>query len=194
MQKLCNRSRGVDSSANVVIATSTLEVGFNDSSVGAVIQHKTPRSMASFLQRKGRAGRSRRMRPWMVVVASAYGRDRWAFQHAENLFDPELKNIDIPLDNYYVRKIQATFALMDWFSLKLKDHAKCRDIDLWEVLRSDEKARSNRNADQRKSLYTLVEDLLSGDLLYGKITFRDILYLILYLPLFLLISSCFTYH
>jgi hypothetical protein len=159
-----SQSRGVDSSANVVIATSTLEVGFNDSSVGAVIQHKTPCSMASFLQRKGRAGRLRLMRPWMVVVASAYGRDRWAFQHAENLFDPELKNIDIPLDNYYVRKIQATFALMDWFSLKLKDHEKCRRIDLWDVLRSDEKGR-DRNVDQRRILSALVEDLLSGDLL-----------------------------
>ncbi|GHO61351.1 hypothetical protein KSC_002430 [Ktedonobacter sp. SOSP1-52] len=159
-----SQSRGVDTSANVVIATSTLEVGFNDPSVGAVIQHKSPHSMASFLQRKGRAGRLRLMRPWMVVVASAYGRDRWAFQHAENLFDPELKNIDIPLDNYYVRKIQATFALMDWFSLKLKEKEHCRNIDLWDVLRSDEKAH-NRNADQRRALYTLVEDVLNGDLL-----------------------------
>jgi hypothetical protein len=147
-----SQSRGVDVSADVVIATSTLEVGFNDDSVGAVIQHK------------GRAGRSRLMRPWMVVVASAYGRDRWAFQHAENLFDPELKNIDLPLDNYYVRKIQATFALMDWFSLKLKDNEKCRFIDLWDVLRSDEKVR-NRNVDQRRVLSTLVEDVLNGDLL-----------------------------
>jgi hypothetical protein len=100
----------------------------------------------------------------MVVVASAYGRDRWAFQHAENLFDPELKNIDIPLDNYYVRKIQATFALMNWFSLKLKGQEKCRPLDLWDVLRNDGKAR-NGNADQRRVLSTLVEDLLSGDLL-----------------------------
>lgn len=160
-----SQSRGVDSSADVVIATSTLEVGFNDPNVGAIIQHKIPHSVASFVQRKGRAGRSRLMRPWMVVVASAYGRDRWAFQHAENLFDPELKNIDLPLDNYYVRKIQATFALMDWFSLKLKDEEKCRDIDLWQILRSDKNARSSRNADQRRVLYTLVEDLLSGDLL-----------------------------
>ena len=41
------------------VATAALEVGFNDPLVGAIIQHKAPRGMASFLQRKGRAGRVR---------------------------------------------------------------------------------------------------------------------------------------
>src|ERR1051326_7770661 len=94
--------RGVRATADLVIATSTLEVGFNDPTVGAVVQHKAPRSMASFLQRKGRAGRTRQMRPWMVVVTSAYGRDRWAFQHAEDLFQPVLPPIELPLNNAYV--------------------------------------------------------------------------------------------
>lgn len=53
-----------------MIATASLEVGFNDPSVGMVIQHKAPRNVASYLQRKGRAGRSRTMRPWMVAVLS----------------------------------------------------------------------------------------------------------------------------
>ena len=114
-----SRDRGVDERAKVVVATSSLEVGFNDHSVGAVIQHKAPRSMASFLQRKGRAGRDRMTRPWMVVVTSAYGRDRWAFQHAESLFDPLLPPINLPVNNDYVLKIQSTFALMDWIAHRL---------------------------------------------------------------------------
>lgn len=125
---------GVDEAANLVIATSTLEVGYNDPTVGAVLQHKTPFSRAAFIQRKGRAGRQRMMRPWMVLVASAYGHDRWAFQHIETLFDSVLPPLYLPLENYYVRKIQATYALLDWLALKLKARGKAEN--LWDLLRS----------------------------------------------------------
>ncbi|HVB25457.1 MAG TPA: protein DpdJ [Ktedonobacteraceae bacterium] len=162
-----SQHRGVDASANIIIATSTLEVGFNDPAVGAIVQHKAPRSLASFLQRKGRAGRLRSMRPWMVVVASAYGRDRWAFQHAENLFDPILNDIDLPLDNYYVRKMQATFALMDWLSFKLKQEPDCSSVNIWSVLSSNDKGQFN-NAEalqkqRRKAQQKLIE-VLNGTL------------------------------
>ena len=53
---------GVGAGLDIVVATASLEVGFNDPKVGAVIQHKAPRDVAQFLQRKGRAGRSRQMR------------------------------------------------------------------------------------------------------------------------------------
>ena len=154
--------RGVDPSANLVIATSTLEVGFNDRAVGAVIQHKSPRSLASFLQRKGRAGRTREMRPWMAVVTSAYGRDRWAFQHTENLFNPQLNEINLPLENYYVRKIQATYALMDWLAFVLKQERGYRDIDIWDLLSSDDRGKSNLLQRQRKAIREVLEGLLHG--------------------------------
>ncbi len=156
-----SQHRGVNPHANLIIATSTLEVGFNDPTVGAVIQHKAPRSMASFLQRKGRAGRLRGMRPWMVVVTSAYGRDRWAFQHAESLFSPTLNDIDLPLDNYYVRKIQAAFALMDWLALQLKNEPDCKYMDIWEVLSSNAKGNEWLQK-QRKVVHDLLEDVLDG--------------------------------
>jgi hypothetical protein len=155
--------RGVDPSANLVIATSTLEVGFNDRAVGAVIQHKSPRSLASFLQRKGRAGRPREMRPWMAVVTSAYGRDRWAFQHTENLFHPQLNEINLPLENYYVRKIQATYALMDWLAFVLKQEQGYRDIDVWDLLSSDDKGRNSQLRKQRRAIRELLEGLLHGE-------------------------------
>lgn len=120
VSRTTSQDAGVSENSTLVIATSTLEVGYNDPRVGAVLQHKAPRSMASFLQRKGRAGRVRGMRPWTVVVTSAYGRDRWAFQHAEALFSPLLPPIDLPIENYYVRKIQAAYTLMDWAALQLK--------------------------------------------------------------------------
>ena len=154
--------RGVDSNANLVIATSTLEVGFNDPEVGVVVQHKAPRSLASFLQRKGRSGRTRQMRPWMVVVTSAYGRDRWAFQHTENLFNPHLESINLPLDNYYVRKIQATYALMDWLAFVLKYEKGYHDADVWDLLSSDDKGRDRRLYKLRSSVRELLEEILHG--------------------------------
>ncbi|MDB5470157.1 MAG: box helicase [Caulobacter sp.] len=111
---------GVGKNLDIVVATATLEVGFNDPLVGAVIQHKAPRDVAQFLQRKGRAGRSRRMRPWTIVVLSDYGRDRIAYQAYDQLFDPELSVRSLPVGNRYVRRIQSVFATMDYLSERLE--------------------------------------------------------------------------
>lgn len=110
---------GVEQSADVIVATASLEVGFNDPDVGGVIQHKAPLDMASFLQRKGRAGRRRIMRPWTVVVLSDYGRDRIAYQGYDLLFDPLLDERTLSIGNRYVLRMQAVFALMDWFAQQL---------------------------------------------------------------------------
>lgn len=109
-----SRDPGVAASADLIVATASLEVGFNDPLVGAVLQHKAPHNPAAFVQRRGRAGRPRDMRPITVTVLSDYGRDRRAFQAYEHLFDPRLPPQSLPLKNQYVLRIQATFALIDW--------------------------------------------------------------------------------
>lgn len=111
-----SQDSGVDGSADVVVATSSLEVGFNDPRVGVVLQHKAPRDMASFLQRRGRAGRRLDMRPLTLVVLSDYGRDRAAYQSYEQLLEPELRARSIPIGNRFVVKIQAAHALLDWIA------------------------------------------------------------------------------
>jgi hypothetical protein len=111
-----SRDPGVDATANVVVATSALEVGFNDPDVAAVVQHKAPRSAASFLQRRGRAGRPRAMRPLTVLVLSDYGRDRAAFQSYEQLFDPNIEIAPLPVRNLYVLRMQAVYATLDWIA------------------------------------------------------------------------------
>ncbi len=113
-----SQDAGVDTSADVITATSSLEVGFNDPRVGAVIQHKAPRDLASFLQRRGRAGRRLDMRPLTVVVLSDYGRDRIAYQTYERLLDPEIDARTLPINNRFVVKIQATHSLLDWVARK----------------------------------------------------------------------------
>lgn len=110
---------GVDARADVVLATSALEVGFDDPQVGMVLQHKAPRSAASFLQRKGRAGRRPGSRPWAVVVLSSHGRDRWAFRDSERLFSPSLARLALPVLNPYVLRIQATWFLVDWIAKRV---------------------------------------------------------------------------
>lgn len=105
---------GVNHDAEIVVATAALEVGYDDPAVGVVLQHKAPRDMAQFLQRKGRAGRTRHMRPWTIMVLSDYGRDRLAYQTYEQYFDPELPPRELPLANRYVRRMQATYALIDY--------------------------------------------------------------------------------
>lgn len=119
-----SQDRGVDSKADVVVATAALEVGFNDPRVGLVVQHKAPRDMASFVQRRGRAGRSLAMRPITVVVLSDYGRDRTMYQTYERLLDPEIEVRSLPLRNRFVEKIQGTHALLDWLYRRLRSDVR----------------------------------------------------------------------
>ncbi len=100
-----------------------LEVGYNDPEVGAVMQHKAPRDWAAFVQRKGRAGRRRTMRPWTIVALSDYGRDRVAYQAYDQFFSPELPVRSLPVSNRYVLRMQAAFALMDWIARELPQEA-----------------------------------------------------------------------
>jgi len=116
VSRTTSRDSGVDPDADIVVATASLEVGFDDPNVGAVVQHKAPRDAAQFLQRRGRAGRDPLMRPWTVAVLSDYGRDRLAFQSYEALFDPVVQPSQLPLRNRVILKMQATWWLLDYLS------------------------------------------------------------------------------
>jgi hypothetical protein len=111
-----SQDAGVAPNSNIVVATASLEVGFDDETVGAVLQHKSPHELASFVQRRGRAGRPIGMRPWMVTVLSDYGRDRLTYQSYEQLFDPSLPPQLLPVRNRYVLRMQAVFAFIDWMA------------------------------------------------------------------------------
>jgi superfamily II DNA or RNA helicase len=137
---------GVGQNLDIVVATATLEVGFNDPLVGAVIQHKAPRDVAQFLQRKGRAGRSRRMRPWTIVVLSDYGRDRVAYQGYDLLFDPELAVRTLPTGNRYVRRIQSVYATLDYLAQQLNG---APDGSVWRNLSGPTDWRPDRDRQHR---------------------------------------------
>ncbi len=131
MGRTSSQDSGVAAEAELVVATAALEVGFNDPEVGAVIQHKAPLDMASFMQRKGRAGRRRGMRPWTITVLSDFGRDRVMYHNYESLFDPVLASKSLPLHNRYVLRIQAVYAFMDWVAEQLRNRRGFTFGSLW---------------------------------------------------------------
>jgi hypothetical protein len=120
VERTTSLDTGVSHDAEIVIATAALEVGYDDPAVGVVLQHKAPRDLAQFLQRKGRAGRTRHMRPWTIMVLSDYGRDRLAYQAYEQFFDPELPPRELPLANRYIRRMQAVYALIDYLGVDMQ--------------------------------------------------------------------------
>ena len=166
IDRTSSQDAGVDAGADVVVATASLEVGFDDPTVGAVLQHKAPLDNASFLQRKGRAGRPRVMRPWTVVVLSDYGRDRAAYQGYDALFDPTLREQPLPIANRYVLRTQAGFAFMDWLATRVGAAGGYPD-HLWRDLayppRNERKERRQHLRAQRQAwlageVRTLLED------------------------------------
>lgn len=114
-----SQDAGVDDDADVIVATATLEVGYDDPAVGAVLQHKAPHDLGRFVQRRGRAGRDPSMRPWTVVVLSDWGRDRVHWELYDQLFDPQLQASHLPLRNRYVLRMQAVYATLDWLGSRL---------------------------------------------------------------------------
>jgi len=140
VDRVSSLDRGIDRQAEIVVATSSLEVGFDDPSVGAVVQHKAPLSSAAFLQRKGRAGRAQAMRPWTVVVLSDFGRDRTAYQSYEQIFSPELPPRYLPIGNRHVLKMQATYVLLDWLSYM----DRRMKIDPWSDLTAPTKSQEKQ--------------------------------------------------
>ena len=127
IQRTSSQDQGYESTTDVTVASSSLELGFDDAEVGAVIQHKTPNGPASYLQRKGRAGRPRTMHPWMIIVLSDFGKDRITYQQYEKLINPELKLSKLPIENDLVQKIHAAQAVLDWCNHELQ-------IDIWTCL------------------------------------------------------------
>jgi len=170
VSRTSSQDSGVAAASDVVVATASLEVGFNDPSVGAVLQHKAPRDAAQFVQRIGRAGRSREMRPWTVVTLGDFGRDRDAYDRYEELFDPSLRERRLPIRNEYVLRIQAAYTLMDWVAMQ---PAVVPGGSVWRDFAgppAEHQRRTQKQGRQRQaSELTLLEALLEDDALQSSL-------------------------
>ena len=115
--------------SDIVFATSSLEVGYDDPNITLVYQHYAPQNLASFIQRKGRGGRGSDDRPITGVTLSIYSsRDSWWFRKPHEMIEPS--GFDIPLnpDNHFVRGGQVLAAILDAFGRY--QHQRGRAFDL----------------------------------------------------------------
>lgn len=166
VDRTSSQDAGVATNADIIVATASLEVGFNDPEVNVVLQHKAPRDPAQFLQRKGRAGRRIEMRPWTIVALSDYGRDRLAWESFDLLFDPELPPRELPIRNRYVLRMQAVFSFFDWMASRLRNMAGVprgsvyRDFSgpAEQILRSESKI--SKTKQRQHAAAAIVEGLL----------------------------------
>jgi hypothetical protein len=150
---------GVDPMADLVVATASLELGYDDAAVGAVIQHKAPREVAGYIQRVGRAGRDPQMRPWSIAVLSDYGRDRAAYQSYETLFSPVLHPRRLPIRNRYVLRMQVVYAFFEWMSVCLARKTRAKG-SVWNECSNpmDNASAMERQATQAQ----IVDEVLRG--------------------------------
>lgn len=156
ISRTSSQDTGVDQFTDIVVATSSLEVGYDDPRVGAILQHKAPRDIAQFLQRRGRAGRRQEQRPWTIAVFSDYGRDRLAFQSYETILDPSLPAKSLPLGNQSVRKMQAAMCLIDWVAARLSTSGSQRWSARWIF------TRPNGDHEQTQACLRLLGEVLDG--------------------------------
>jgi hypothetical protein len=100
----------------LLIATSSLEVGFDNDELIATWQYHAPPSVASFVQRKGRGGRGVRDYPITMLVLGAGPRDVYCFQDHMRLVDVEQRDIATYIDpeNPSVRTQHVFAALFDF--------------------------------------------------------------------------------
>ncbi|MDA7686504.1 protein DpdJ [Pseudomonadales bacterium] len=161
VSRTSSQDSGVQHDSDIVVATASLEVGYNDPAVGAVLQHKSPRGVASYLQRKGRAGRKREMRPWMIAVLSDFGRDRETYQHYEKLLDPEVKLQGLPINNSHIQRMQAAMATLNWFELKIGG------VHLWTALNFPRQ--KNALAPKLALMLNYIEDVLQSGIVQDEL-------------------------
>ncbi len=166
IERTSSQDSGVATDSDIIVATASLEVGFNDPEVNVVLQHKAPRDPAQFLQRKGRAGRRIEMRPWTIVTLSDYGRDRLAWESFDLLFDPALPPRELPVCNRYVLRMQVVFAFFDWIATRLRTQPGMPKGSIYrdfsgpaeEILRNSSKIASMKQ--RQRAAATIIEGLL----------------------------------
>lgn len=76
---------------DVILATSSLEVGVDEEAVNSVVQYGPPRNAASFAQRRGRAGRRHGRIAYNLVVLGQEPADRFVLTHRGRLLDGQVE-------------------------------------------------------------------------------------------------------
>ncbi|MDA7618221.1 DEAD/DEAH box helicase [Verrucomicrobia bacterium] len=122
-----------------MVATSTLEVGFDHSELIATAQFKAPPNPASFQQRKGRGGRGIADIPLTLMVLGNSPGDLFAFKHEQRYFSPTEEDLKIQFDakNQFIRNQHALSAIYDflgWHGITEQSEGIHKNCDLHSAL------------------------------------------------------------
>ncbi|MEQ8676575.1 MAG: DEAD/DEAH box helicase [Aggregatilineales bacterium] len=93
---ITSQDRGNYWDPDVIVATPVLEVGVDDERFKATIHYRPPQSVFSFLQRRGRAGRSAGDTAYSILVLGRTPSDEFYFRRRNRLMDPG--NFELPLN------------------------------------------------------------------------------------------------
>lgn len=120
--------------SDLVFATSSLEVGYDDPDIGLVYQHYAPVNLASFIQRKGRGGRGADDRSITGITLTPYSpRDSWFFRRPDEMLNPDGFRIPLNLDNHFVRRGQLLTLMLDVASKLVATGRKLSAHDMPDV-------------------------------------------------------------
>lgn len=151
--------------SDVVFATSSLEVGYDDPDIAFVFQHYAPQNLASFIQRKGRGGRAADDRPLTAVTLSMYSpRDSYWYARPELMLDANGFEAPLNPENHFVRRAHILSLALDAFA-----HAEA-------VSGFSPRGRDGRISDRAMSIAGEWVELLFGVNAwsrYGYATFRE---------------------
>jgi hypothetical protein len=104
---------------DLVVTTSAMEVGYDDPDIMCIIQYLSPMNIASFTQRKGRAGRDILNRPISVAVLNPYRtKDVYYYRNHHILIEPSFEKLPLNVDNKAIRKIHGFYAILDFLALE----------------------------------------------------------------------------
>ncbi len=125
---------------DMMITTSSLEVGFDHPSIIGTFQYKAPMNIPGFVQRIGRGGRSPSDMPVSVVVLGSNPLDNFYFHHTMLLTNPSSDKLEIPIDpeNMYIKTMHVVSFVYDYISThahqnEFRDHYY--NLDVEETLR-----------------------------------------------------------
>ena len=100
-----------------------MEVGYDDPDIMCIFQYQSPMNIASFTQRKGRAGRSIRNRPISVAVLSPYRtKDVYYYRNHHILIEPSFEKLPLNVENKAIRKIHGFYAILDLLAFERRNN------------------------------------------------------------------------
>lgn len=99
---------------DLIPTSPSLEVGFDDESIQLVYQHKAPHNAASFIQRRGRAGRDPNDSPVIITLLWPYRQDdAFYFFRPEALYEPIFDDAPLNAANFNVQQTHVLLAFFD---------------------------------------------------------------------------------